>query len=168
MLGLDSSLDYRVLWFGIALTLATSILFGLAPALRATSVDVHSDLKEQGPRVSEGRSGVGLRKGLIVAQVSLTAVLLVGAGLFARTLVNLERANLGVNADHVLQFSVSPDLNGSTPAQTLQFADSARREIAGLPGVGSISISTIQMFSGDDMVWWIWPLRTVTEPNFFR
>ncbi len=151
MLGLDSSLDYRVLWFGIALTLATSILFGLAPALRATSVDVHSDLKEQGPRVSEGRSGVGLRKGLIVAQVSLTAVLLVGAGLFARTLVKLERANLGVNADHVVQFSVSPDLNGSTPAQTLQFADSARREIAGLPGVGSISISTIQMFSGDDM-----------------
>jgi putative ABC transport system permease protein len=151
MLGLDSSLDYRVLWFGIALTLATSILFGLAPALRATSVDVHFDLKEQGPIVSESRSVVGLRKALIVAQVSLTAVLLAGAGLFARTLANLERASLGVNADHVVQFSVSPDLNGNTPAQTLQFADSAWREIAGLPGVGSVSISTILMFSGEDM-----------------
>ena len=151
MLGLASSLDYRVLWFAIALTLATSILFGLAPALRATDVDVHSDLKEQGSRVSEGRSGVGLRKALIVAQVSLTAVLLAGAGLFARTLANLEHSDLGVNAGHVLQFSVSPDLNGNTPAQTLQFADRARREIAGLPGVGSVSISTIRMFSDDDM-----------------
>ncbi|MBV9183458.1 MAG: ABC transporter permease [Acidobacteria bacterium] len=157
MLGLASSLDYRVLWFAILLTLATSILFGLAPALRATSVDLRSDLKEQGTRVSESRSGVGLRKALIVAQVSLTVVLLTGAGLFARTLANLERANLGVNADHVVQFSVSPDLNGSTPAHTLQFADSARREIAGLPGVGSVSISTIPMFSGDDMSFNITP-----------
>jgi len=151
MLGLARSLDYRVLWFAIALTLATSILFGLAPALRATGVDLHSDLKEQGSRVSESRSSVGLRKALIVAQVSLTAVLLAGAGLFARTLANLEHANLGVNADQVLQFSVSPDLNGNTPPQTLLFADSARREIAGLPGVGSLSISTIPMFSDDDM-----------------
>ena len=151
MLGLASSLDDRVLWFAIALTFATTILFGFAPALRATGVDVHSDLKEQGTRTSEGPSGVRLRKALIVAQVSLTAVLLAGAGLFARTLVNLERADLGVNADHVLQFSVSPDLNGNTPAQTLRFADNARREISGLPGVASVSISTIPMFSNDDM-----------------
>jgi len=151
ILGLESSLDYRVLWFAIALTLATTILFGLAPALRSTAVHVHSDLKEQGPRVSEGRSGVWLRKALSVAQVSLTAVLLAGAGLFARTLANLEHASLGLTADHVLQFSVSPDLNGNTPAQTQQFADAARREIAGLPGVGSVTISTIRMFAGDDM-----------------
>lgn len=151
MLGLASSLDYRVLWFAIALSLATSILFGLAPALRSTGVDVHSDLKEQGARASESRSGVGLRKVLIVAQVSLTAILLAGAGLFARTLANLEHASLGLNADHVLQFSVSPDLNGNTPAQTQQFANGARREIAGLPGVGSVTVSTIRMFSDDDM-----------------
>ena len=151
MLGLATSLDYRVLWFAIAVTLATTILFGLAPALRTTVVDVHSDLKEQGPRVSEGRARVGLRKALSVAQVSLTAVLLAGAGLFARTLANLEHVNLGVNADHVLQFSVSPDLNGKTPTQTQEFADSARREIAALPGVGWVTVSTIRMFSGDDM-----------------
>jgi len=180
MLGLASSLDYRVLCFAIALTLATSILFGLAPALRATGMDVHSDLKEQGPRASESRSGVGLRKALIVAQVSLTAVLLAGAGLFARTLANLERANLGVNADQVVQFSVSPHLNGNTPAQTLQFADRARREIAGLPGVGSVSISTIPMFSGDSMGFNITPqgytmahdedtnvLATYVGPSYF-
>jgi len=155
--GLAASLDYRVLGFAVALTLATSILSGLAPAVRAASVDVHSDLKERGPNMSASRSAVGLRKALIVAQVSLTAVLLAGAGLFARTLGNLERAQLGVKADGVLEFSVSPDLNGNTPAQTLAFADRARREIGRLPGVGSVSLSTIPIFSDDDVSFNITP-----------
>jgi ABC-type antimicrobial peptide transport system permease subunit len=150
MLGLVTNLDFRVLWFAIALTLATTILFGFAPAMRATRLDLQSTLKDQGSTVSDGRSNVGLRKVLIVSQVALTAVLLAGAGLFARTLMNLEHANLGVNTSHVLQFSVRPDLNGITPAQTLAFADRARNEIAALPGVRSVSISTTSIFEGDD------------------
>src|SRR5438876_622291 len=129
MRALANSLDFRVLWFAIALTLATTILFGFAPAMRATRLDLQSTLKDQGSNVSEGRSNVGLRKVLIVSQVALTGVLLAGAGLFARTLMNLEHANLGVNTSHVLQFSVAPDLNGSTPAQTIAFADRARGEM---------------------------------------
>jgi putative ABC transport system permease protein len=82
--------------------------------------------------------------------VALTAVLLAGAGLFARTLANLEHANLGVNTSHVLQFNVAPSLNASTPAQTLAFADRARNEIAALVGVRSVSISTTAIFDGDD------------------
>jgi putative ABC transport system permease protein len=147
---LANSLDFRVLWFAIALTLATTILFGFAPAMRATRLDLQSTLKDQGSNVSEGRSNVSLRKVLIVSQVALTGVLLAGAGLFARTLMNLEHANLGVNTSHVLQFSVRPDLNGSAPAQTLAFADRARNEIAALPGVRSVSISTTSIFEGDD------------------
>src|SRR5437870_12358396 len=95
MLGFVTNLDFRVLWFAIALTLATTILFGFAPAMRATRLDLQSTLKDQGSNVSEGRSNVGLRKVLIVSQVALTGVLLAGAGLFARTLMNLEHANLG-------------------------------------------------------------------------
>jgi putative ABC transport system permease protein len=150
MRALANSLDFRVLWFAIALTLATTILFGFAPAMRATRLDLQSTLKDQGSNVSEGRSNVGLRKVLIVSQVALTGVLLAGAGLFARTLMNLEHANLGVNSSHVLQFSVAPDLNGSTPAQTLAFADRARNEIAAVPGVRSVSISRTRIFGGDD------------------
>ena len=150
MLGLVKSLDFRVLWFAIALSLATSILFGFAPAMRATRVDLQSTLKDQGSSVSEGRSSIRLRKVLIVSQVALTAVLLAGAGLFARTLVNLEHANLGVHTSRVLQFSVAPDLNGNTPAETLAFANRARNEIAALPGVRSVSISTTEIFAGDD------------------
>ena len=165
MLGLGNTLDFRVLWFAIALTFATSILFGLAPALRATLVDLHSTLKEQGSSVSQGRSSVGLRKLLLITQVALTVILLSGAGLFARTLANLEHANLGVNANHVLQFSVSPALNGDTAAQTLQFAESARREISALPGVRSVSLSTIPIFSDDDMGFNITPQGYVLKHN---
>src|SRR5215472_2200515 len=147
MRALANSLDFRVLWFAMALTLGTAILFGLAPALRATRLDLQSTLRDQGSNVSEGRSNVALRKVLIVSQVALTTVLLAGAGLFARTLVNLEHANLGVNTSHVLQFKVAPDLNGSTPAQTLAFADRARNEIAALPGVREVSISTAEIFA---------------------
>ncbi len=152
MLGFVRSPDLRVLWFAIVLTLATTILFGLAPAMRATRLDLQSTLKDQGANVSAGRSNLSLRKVLIVSQVALTAVLLAGAGLFARTLANLEHANLGVKTSHVLQFKVAPSLNGSTSAQTLAFADRARNEIAAFPGVRSVSISTTEIFAGDDSV----------------
>jgi len=151
-LGLATNLDFRVLWFAIVLTLATTILFGLAPAMRATRLDLQSTLKDQGSNLSAGRSNLPLHKVLIVSQMALTAVLLAGAGLFARTLANLEHANLGVKTSHVLQFKVAPSLNGSTPAQTLAFADRARNEIAAFPGVRSASISTTEIFAGDDSV----------------
>ena len=148
--GLEGALDFRVLWFAVVMTLLTSVLSGLAPAMRATRVALHSTLKEQSSSVSEGHSSIGLRRILIVAQVALTAVLLAGAGLFARTLINLEHADLGINPSHLLQFSVAPDLNGDTLAQTQELADRARREIAVLPGVRSVSVSSIPMFSDDD------------------
>ena len=150
MLGLARSLDLRVLLFAIALAILTSMLFGLVPALRATRVDLQSTLKDQGSSVSEGRSNVRLRKILIIAQVALTAVMLAGAGLLARTLSNLEHTNLGVETDHVLQFGVAPGLNGESPAQTIAFADRARQELAALPGVRSVSASFLTLFSNSD------------------
>src|SRR5882762_1076601 len=165
MLGFVRSPDLRVLWFAIVLTLATTILFGLAPAMRATRLDLQSTLKDQGSSVSSGGSSIRLRKALIVSQVALTAVLLAGAGLFARTLANLEHANLGVKTSHVLQFSVAPDFNGSTPTQTLAFADRARNEIAALPGVRSVSISTTEIFANDDYVSNFTPEGYVPQPG---
>ena len=180
IVGLASRIDLRVLAFAIVITLGTSILFGLAPAMRSTRVDLHSTLKEQGSSTSLSRSSVGLRKALIVAQVALTAVLLVGAGLFARTLTNLEHASLGVNTSHVLQFGVAPGLIGQSSAQTQQFGDTARREIAALPGVRSVSASSVPIFSDDDSSSNITPegypmhagentdvLRDYIGPNFF-
>ncbi|HXT73213.1 MAG TPA: ABC transporter permease [Candidatus Angelobacter sp.] len=165
MTGLQGGLDLRVLWFAAVATLLTSILFGLAPAMRATRVNLQSTLKDQGSSVSEGRSNIRMRKILIVAQVALTAVLLAGAGLLARTLVSLEHTNLGVHAENILQFSVEPDLNGDSAAQTVALSDRARQRFAAQPGVRSVSASWMPIFADDDSSFNITPEGYAMHPD---
>ncbi len=149
-LGIDAKLDYRVLAFSLGLSLLTGLLFGLAPALRATRPDVQSTLKDQAAGGAGGVAGVRLRKGLLVAQVALTAVLLGGAGLFTRSLLNLEKQDFGLRADHILQFSVSPELNKYTPAQTSAIFDRIRERITQIPGVHSSSAAEIAVLAHSD------------------
>jgi predicted permease len=148
--GLTSQLDYRVLLFACAVSLVTGVLFGLAPAIRATRTDLQSVLKDQGSSVSGGKANVRVRKSLLVSQIALTAVLLAAAGLFAHSLLNLKNQDLGVRPDHVLEFSLSPELNRYTPAQTIQLADRIRKGIEPLPGVRSVSESEIPMLANDN------------------
>jgi predicted permease len=97
--------------------------------------------------------------------VALTAVLLIGAGLLARTLMNLERVNLGLHPDRILQFSVEPSLNGDSPVQTLNLAHQAQLEIAALPGVRSVGASVLQLFGDDDSGFNITPEGYVVRPD---
>ncbi|HWL75728.1 MAG TPA: ABC transporter permease, partial [Burkholderiaceae bacterium] len=107
--GVDLSLNWRVLVFTLGVSLLTGVLFGLAPAWRATSQDLTTALKQ-----SRSTTGVvsRLSKGLIVAQVALSLLLLVGAGLFIRTLSNLQRVNLGFNQESLLLFRLQPRQSG--------------------------------------------------------
>ncbi|MGA9247116.1 MAG: ABC transporter permease [Candidatus Acidiferrales bacterium] len=148
--GLTSQLDYRVLLFACAISLITGVLFGLAPAIRATRADLQSVLKDQGANVSGGKANVRVRKSLMVSQIALTAVLLAAAGLFAHSLLNLRGQDLGVRPDHVLEFSLSPELNRYTPAQTILLADRIRKGIEPLPGVRSVSQSEIPMLANSN------------------
>ncbi|MGA7786180.1 MAG: ABC transporter permease, partial [Candidatus Acidiferrales bacterium] len=152
VLGIDAKLDYRVLVFSLGLSLLTGLLFGLAPAMRATRPDVQTTLKDQGTGGAGGVAGVRLRKGLIIAQVALTAVLLAGAGLFTRSLMNLEKLDLGLRTDHILQFSVSPELNKYTPAQTSAVFDGIRERIGVIPGVHSVSAAENSVLANNDSV----------------
>jgi putative ABC transport system permease protein len=149
-LGLNARLDYRVLAFALGLSVLTAVLFGLAPALRATRVDLQSTLKEQGSSISGGLSNVRLRKWLLVSQVALTAVLLAGAGLFVHSLINLKRFDLGVRTDHVIQFSIAPELNRYSPPQTIALFDRMRKEIASLPAVRSVSATEIPILADEN------------------
>src|SRR6185312_8614236 len=88
MRALEPQLDWRVLGFTMALSLITGILFGLAPALRSTKLDLTPALKESG-RTSSAIHRSWLSRGLVVCQVALSLLLLVGAGLFVRPLLNL-------------------------------------------------------------------------------
>jgi putative ABC transport system permease protein len=148
--GLGARLDPRVISFALALTALTSILFGMIPALRATRVDLQNTLKEQGASVTSTLSHVRFRKGLIIAQVALTAVLLIAAGLFTRSFDNLKRLPLGVRVDHVIQFSIAPELNRYSPSRTLTLMDRMREGIAALPGVRSVSAAEIPVFDNSD------------------
>jgi len=125
-------------------------LFGLVPAIRATHTDLQSVLKDQGVNVSGGRTNVRVRKFLLTSQIALTAVLLSAAGLFAHSLLNLKTQDLGVRPDHVLEFSISPELNRYTPPQTIALADRIRKSMGLLPGVRSASESEIPMLANSN------------------
>jgi len=148
--GLKSDLDGRMLAFNFALAVFTGLLFGLLPALRATSLNLESTLREQGSSVSSGVGQVRFRKGLVVSQIVLTSVLLVGAGLFARSLNNLKELDLGVRPQQLIEFSIEPELNGYKPAQCASLFDDLHQRIGALPGVESVSGAVIAPFTGND------------------
>jgi predicted permease len=148
--GLTRQLDYRVLLFACAVSFVTGVLFGLAPAIRATRTDLQSVLKDQGSNVSGGKANVRVRKSLMISQIALTAVLLAAAGLFAHSLFNLKGQDLGVRPDHVLEFSISPELNRYTPPQTTSLVERIRKSIKSLPGVRSASASEIPLLANSN------------------
>jgi predicted permease len=150
VLGLEKQLDARILGFAIALSLLTALLFGLVPALRAARADLQSTLKDLGGSLSHHVSSVRLRKALIVGQVALTAVLLTAAGLFTRSLLNLQNTNLGVRPDHVVEFTIAPQLNRYSPQRALTFVERLRQAIAATPGVSSVSAATIPILANDE------------------
>ena len=145
--GLSATLDVRLLVFTLALSVLTGLLFGVMPALKATRLNLESTLREQGSSVSGGLSQVRFRKGLVVSQVVLTTVLLVGAGLFARSLNNLKQLDLGLRADHLVTFSIAPELNGYSPERTIALFDQLHQNLSALPGVESVSESAISAFT---------------------
>ena len=111
MTALNPQLDLRVLVFTFALSLITAVFFGLVPALRATRIDLTPTLKDTG-RGSSVASRSLLSKSLVVAQVAMSLLLLISAGLFLRTLHNLQNVTLGFNSENLLLFSVDPNLLG--------------------------------------------------------
>lgn len=149
-MGLRAQLDLRVMAFTAGISVVTGILFGLTPALRVTRPDVQTTLKEQGAAVTVNVSSMRLRKGLLISQVALTAMLLIAAGLFVRSFNNLKRVNLGVQIDHLMEFSIAPELSRYSPVQTVALLDRLRERIGLLPGVRSVSAAEIPILAGDD------------------
>jgi len=137
--GLSGSLSIPVLLFAAAVALVSGMLFGVAPAIRATRVELVTSLKEQSGGLASGLSHAGLRKGLVVAQVALTLLLVTVAGSFVRSLYNLKHVDLGLQSTNVLQFSVAPELNGYSNERAYDFFRRLEERIAALPGVRSVS-----------------------------
>jgi predicted permease len=147
--GLTANLDARVLFFTLLLSVLTGVLCGLVPAWRSTRHDLTPALKDQGTNASGSTSQVRLRKSLVVAQVTMTTLLLVGAGLLTRTLWNLTKMDLGVQPSQLLTFSVAPELNGYTPEKVAQFVTQLSETAVTVPGVQNIGVANASAFTGD-------------------
>jgi predicted permease len=143
----DISLNWRVLAFTFAISLLTGALFGLAPAWRATSQDLATSLK-QSRRTSGAVSR--LSKGLIIAQVALSLLILVGAGLFIRTLYNLQRVNLGFNQENLLIFTLKPVQGGYKDDGLLQFYQRLFDRLDNLPGVRAATFQRTALIANDN------------------
>jgi predicted permease len=139
-------IDWRVLTFVLAVTTLTGVIFGIAPALRSTSLNVSSALKESGRSVIGSRSI--LSKALLVVQVALSLMLLIGAGLFLRTLQNLRNVNVGFNPLNLAIFRVNPTLNGYDEKRIPQLYIDMMQRLGSVPGVRSVALSNPIMLSG--------------------
>jgi predicted permease len=143
---LEPRLDLRVLGFTAGVSVLTGVLFGLAPAWCATKVDLTPALKGSG-RGSSAAARSWLSKSLVVAQVALSLLLLVGAGLFLRTLVNLKRVETGFNARNLLLFFVEPGLVGYKDERLANLYRELSGRLEAVPGVRSVTFSRTTLLS---------------------
>src|SRR5436190_4248684 len=139
-------MDWKVLVFVAAVTLVTGLVFGIAPALRGTGMNVSSSLKETSRSVVAGRSV--LAKALLVVQVAMSLVLLVGAGLFLQTLQNLRHVDVGFNPENLLLFRVNPSLNRYDEKKTTALYHDLLERLQSVPGVRGAALSSPALLSG--------------------
>jgi predicted permease len=146
-MSLTTTPDLRVLLFTAAIVLMTAILFGLVPALQGSRVSYGATLKEEAGAVAGGHGHVRLRKTLVGLQVGLSCLLLIGAGLFARTIRNLQNVNLGFNTENVVMFGVRP-ATIYPETRKLQVFRSVVESLATVPGVKAAGANSTRLLMG--------------------
>ena len=146
---LDVSVDTRLLLFTLAVTIATALIFGTIPAFRGTRVQLTDTLKaRRGPQGTSGKNP--LAKALVITQVALSLVLMVGAGLFLRSLVNLNNVDIGFNKENVLRLEIDSSSAGYTPGEPREVALNQQIEerVSALPNVKAASFSAFTFHEG--------------------
>jgi predicted permease len=138
--------DWRVLTFVCAVSALTGLVFGILPALRGTGMNVNSALKETGRGVVGSRNWAS--RILLAVQVAISLVLLVGAGLFLRTLTNLRHVDIGFNPQNLLLFRVNPQLNRYDEKRTLALYREMLDRLNAVPGVSAVALSAPALLSG--------------------
>jgi len=148
-LTISTTPDWRILAFSLGISLLTGIVFGLAPALQSTRPKLAATLKDQVGSIAGG-TAVGLRKTLVAAQVALSLLLLIGAGLFIRSLSNLKALDPGFRVSNLVGFAVDPPMNGYKPERSLDFYRRLRENLDALPGVESSSLAVIPVLADNE------------------
>jgi predicted permease len=147
---LSFTIDPGVVIFAGALSIGTGLLFGLFPALHSTRPDLVSTLKAQSGQPSGARSASRFRTALVTAQIALSMALLISAGLFIRSLVNVSRVDLGLKVDSIAAFRMSPVLNGYDQPKVRTFFDRVEQELLAIPGVSGVAMSRVPLLAGSN------------------
>jgi len=179
-LTLTATPDWRVLGFTLLISVFTGLLFGLAPAIQSTRPQLAGTLKDQAGSVVGGAS-VGLRKALVVAQVSLSLLLLIAAGLFIQSLKNLQGIHPGFETRNLLSFAVNPTLNGYKKERSFQFYRQLSERLSRTPGISSVTLAVMPLLDGNE--WdssvtvegyaakegeWVDPHMQFVSPGYFQ
>ncbi len=152
---LDLSLDVRVMAFTLGVSFVSVVIFGLVPALRASRVELATTIRASAAAVSSGALGqrgsrAPLGKLLIAAQVALSVVMLVGAGMLVRSLRNVQSVDVGLDRDHLLIVDTDIKSRGYDGDRLQQLAHTVRDRIAAIPGVEAVTYSENGIFSGTE------------------
>ena len=147
---LTFELDGGVMLFAGLLAVGTGLLFGLFPAIHSTRPDLISTIRASTGQPSGARAAARFRTSLVTAQIALSMTLLISAGLFLRSLMNVSRVDLGVRTENVITFALRPELNGYTPERARQFFERVETELAAIPGVTSVTASMVPILSGSN------------------
>ena len=149
-----SAMQFRlqpsVLIFAAAMSLGTGLLFGLYPALHSTRPDLVTTLKANTGQPSGARAAARFRTSLVTAQIALSMTLLVLAGLFIKSLSNVSRVELGLRAENVVTFAISPVMSGYEPERSRALFERIEEELAAAPGVSGVTSSMVPVLAGSN------------------
>jgi predicted permease len=144
------SIGGTVILFGMSLTFATGLLFGLFPALHSTRLDLVSTLKNHAGQPSGAKGAARFRLVLATSQIALAMMLLASSGFFVKSLLNVSRVDLGFNVDHVVTFGLSPDLNGYSSDRTRLLFQRLEDQLRAAPGVTAVTMSNVPLLAGSN------------------
>jgi predicted permease len=147
---LISPLRPTIIAFTFGVSLVAGFLFGLFPAMHSTRHELATAMKDQGGSVSSSRSATRFRNALVTAQIALSLLLLVSAGLFLKSLVKIMQVDLGLKTANTITFGLSPELNQYTPARSRALFERIEESIAALPGVTAVTTSTVSLLAGNN------------------
>jgi predicted permease len=179
-LPISTTPDERILAFNLGISFLTGIVFGLMPALRCTRPNLAPTLKSEVGSIAGG-GAVGLRKALVAGQVGLSLLLLIGAGLFIRSLEKLKDLDPGFQTRNLLTFAVDASSNGYPPERSMQFYRQLKENLDAMPGVEASSLAVVPVLENNEWDnWmsvenfspkpgeWIDPHVNYVSPDYFR
>ncbi len=143
-------LQPSVLWFTMALALVTGLLFGIFPALHSTRADLITSIRAGAGQIAGARRAARFRATLVTVQIALATALLISAGLFLKSLVNVAKVDLGVRVDDVVTFGISPSRSGYDSARSAQLFDRVEERLRGIPGVTGVTVSRVPLLAGSN------------------